>query len=73
VQFGLGKGSFDLICCVCGRFVALEVKTPTGRVSKDQEMWQAKMRRVGAVAEVVRSVAEAKAIVRSAKMGGSFL
>jgi hypothetical protein len=64
VRGGLCPGAADLIGCVLGRFVALEVKTATGRLSPEQEQWHRRMRRVGAVVEVVRSKEEAVAVVR---------
>jgi len=60
---GLGPGSADIICCVAptGRFVALEVKRPTGRVSEAQTLWMAAVEKHGGGAVVVRSVLEALA------------
>ena len=43
-----------------GRLVALEVKTPTGRVAPEQEQWLELVRRMGYFACVVRSVADAR-------------
>jgi Holliday junction resolvase len=53
----------DVICCVAGMLVGLEVKTETGRLSKIQEREIGLIRKAGGVAGVVRSVAEALAIV----------
>ena len=59
VRYGLAPGSADLICCVDGHFVAGEVKTPRGRLSRDQRLWQAAVRDVGGVADVWRSPSDA--------------
>jgi len=64
VRYGLGVGSADLIGLVAGKFVALECKTMKGRLSDDQRLWMAAVRRLGGVAEVVRSVEEALAVVQ---------
>ena len=68
LTYGLGVGSADLIgCCVpSGRFLGLEVKTATGRLSEDQRRWLAVWAKRGALVGVVRSVDEALALVRSA-------
>ena len=39
VRYGLAVGSADLIGCLNGRFVALEVKTSTGRATPEQRLW----------------------------------
>lgn len=74
VQYGLCVGSSDLIGIVtmangCGRFFALEVKTPTGRVSKEQTMFLALVNKRGGYACVVRSVDDARAAVDAAHRG----
>lgn len=67
IRYGLGVGSPDLVGIAWGRFVGLEVKTPTGRVSKEQTMWLDMVRRFGGVAGVARSVEDALAIVEEAR------
>lgn len=67
IRYGLGVGSPDLVGIAWGRFVGLEVKTPTGRVSKEQTMWLDMVRRFGGVAGVARSVEDAIAIVEEAR------
>jgi hypothetical protein len=54
----------DLICCIKGRFVAFEVKTPAGRLSGPQEAAVGKIRAAGGTARVVRSVADVKAALK---------
>jgi len=70
VVYGLGDGSPDLILCVRGRFVGLEVKTKTGKLSEAQEAWHREWREAGAIVEVVRSPLEAVEVVNRILQGG---
>ena len=54
-----------------GVFVALEVKTPKGRVAPEQTMHLEIVRRAGGFAAVVRSVDDAKAALERARNGAS--
>jgi len=68
VRYGLATGSADLIGwqsvviteAMVGqrfaRFVSIEVKTPSGRLSPEQETWQAAVQKAGGIAVVARSV-----------------
>ena len=69
VRYGLAVGSADLIGCLGGRFVALEVKAPAGRTSPEQRQWLDLVRRNGGFAAVVRSVDEARAAIARARTG----
>ncbi len=70
VRYGLGVGSADVIACVEGRFVGIEVKLPKGEgASGDQLAWMGEVRRQGGFACVVRSVEEALAAVERARRG----
>lgn len=79
IRYGLTVGAADLIGILhvvaggreLGRFFALEVKTPTGRVRPEQTTWLALVRRMGGFAAVVRSVEEAKAALARARNGES--
>lgn len=53
----------DLILCYKGKFIGLEVKTDEGKPTALQEATIRKIRACGGVAEIVRSVAEAKAVI----------
>ncbi len=53
----------DIIACVNGRFIAFEVKTPSGKATKLQEATIRKILNAGGVAAVVHSVDEVKAIL----------
>jgi hypothetical protein len=64
VGFGLGKGSTDLVGCVNGRMVCLEVKTPSGKVEPHQTAWMLRWSAAGAFCSVVRSVEDALSCVR---------
>lgn len=70
VQYGVGgKGGSDLIGVLNGRFIALEVKKPGGRVSPEQLEFLECVRSVGGFAAVVHSVDEARAAIRRAQNG----
>ena len=71
VQFGLARGSADLIGYrtvtitpdMVGQqiavFTSLEVKTPTGRIRPEQTNWLHTIKRAGGIAAIVRSVDDA--------------
>jgi len=76
VQFGLARGSSDLIGwrtvvvtpeMVGTRlavFTSIEVKTPTGRLTPQQHAWLGTVRGAGGIAGVARSVRDAEEILR---------
>jgi hypothetical protein len=68
VRFGLGRGSADLVGCLDGRYIALEVKTPKGKTSGWQDAWLQSVRDAGGFACVVRSVFEARAAVEACRI-----
>lgn len=75
VQFGLARGSADLIGWrtvvvtpeMVGQqiavFTSIEVKTPTGRLTPAQHAWLGAVRSAGGIAGVARSVVDALQIV----------
>lgn len=75
VQFGLARGSADLIGWrtvtitpdMVGHrlavFTSLEIKTPTGRLTPAQHNWLGTVRGAGGVAGVARTVSDAVHIV----------
>lgn len=71
VSFGLGKGSADLVGLLVGsgRFFALEVKTPIGRIRPNQRAWAAAIQRAGGFVAFVRSTAEALDALTRAETG----
>lgn len=54
----------DIICCYSGKFVAFEVKTEQGRLSKLQEITIERIQQAGGVAAKVTSLAEVKDILK---------
>ncbi len=65
VRYGLGVGSPDLVGLVLGsaQFLAVEIKTPTGRLSAEQDAWLSTIRRMGGIGLVMRSVEDAEKLV----------
>lgn len=65
IRYGLGLGSADLVGLVLttGQFLAVEIKTPIGRLSPEQKAWLATITRLGGLALVLRSVEEAESLV----------
>jgi hypothetical protein len=65
VSFGLGAGGADLVGILkpSGRFLAVEVKTPSGRQTPEQVAWQRAVESAGGMYVVARSVAEALAAI----------
>ena len=75
VQFGLCKGSADLIGWkrvtitpeMVGQqvavFTSIEVKTPTGRIRPEQQQWLDAVQAAGGIAGVARSVEDAQRIM----------
>jgi hypothetical protein len=49
-------GAPDIICCIKGRFIRFEVKTPLGRQSDHQEAYQRKLMDAGGIHFFVRSL-----------------
>lgn len=70
-QFGQA-GIPDIIICLNGRFIALEVKTEKGKVSVLQEVILRKIRKAGGIAEVVRSVEGVRRIIEEIKINGEY-
>lgn len=56
-------GTPDILVCVDGRFVALEVKTAKGRVTPLQEKRLEDIRQAGGIAAVVRSVDDVREVL----------
>ena len=77
VQFGLCKGSGDLIGwrsitvtpamvgTTIAVFISVEVKTPTGRIRPEQQQWLEAVQAAGGIAGVARSVADAEVLLAS--------
>ena len=76
VQFGLARGSADLIGwriititpgmvgSQVAVFTSIEVKTPTGRIRPEQHAWMAAVSGAGGIAGIARSVQDANDLLR---------
>jgi len=76
VQFGLARGSADLIGWrtititpdMVGQqlavFTSIEVKTPTGRIRPEQQAWLTAVQTAGGIAGIARSVQDSDEILR---------
>jgi hypothetical protein len=69
IRYGLAPGGADLVGCLAGRFIGLEVKTDTGRPTDEQSRWLDLVRLKGGFAAIVRSPAEALAAIERARRG----
>ena len=64
IKFGLCVGSSDLIGLTpTGRFLAVEIKTPTGKATHEQLRFIEAVRARGGIAGIARSPAEALALL----------
>ena len=64
VQVANFNGVADIIACSPkGHFIALEVKTQTGRASKLQEVFIQKVQSRGGIAAIVRSVDDVRKLL----------
>jgi len=65
IHAGLTKGGSDIIgIAPDGRFLAVEVKTETGRVRPEQTVFLDVVRKAGGIAGIARSVDEALALLK---------
>ena len=81
VQFGLCKGSADLIGwkrvtvtedmvgSTVAVFLSIEVKTATGRLRPEQQQWLDAVQAAGGIAGVARSVEDAETFLRDVAQG----
>ena len=68
IKFGLCVGSSDLIGITPdGKFLAVEIKTPTGRATPDQKRFINAVRSRGGIAGIARSTADALALLSQTK------
>lgn len=58
------SGVPDILAVLDGRMVAVEVKTPTGRVAPLQEYQMDKIRQAGGIAGVCRGLADLDALLQ---------
>lgn len=71
VRFGLAVGSSDLIGLLVpsGRFLAIEVKTATGKPTPEQDAFLDAVRAAGGFGAIVRSLDEAREAIARARDG----
>lgn len=72
IRYGL-PGSSDILGVIApkGTFLGIEVKTATGRQRPDQKNFEAMVRAMGGLYLLVRSVAEARAMLEEVVKYGS--
>lgn len=64
-RYGVGgTGGADLIGCYRGRFIALELKSPKGKVRPEQIEFRKQVRYAGGICETIRSVEEFHEVMR---------
>ena len=66
----VAAGFPDLVCCWHGRFVGIEVKTPTGRQQPSQKLFQAELEAAGGTYILARSLADVEAFFGKAVKRG---
>jgi hypothetical protein len=66
VRYGLAPGSADLIGLIAGRFLAVECKSPRGRLRREQKEWLAVVERLGGIAVVAREVEDVARAIEAA-------
>ena len=62
------SGIPDIICCYKGRFIGMECKLPSGRLSEMQKRAIQKISQAGGIAGRVESVADAMAMIQRVDM-----
>jgi len=68
IRFGVGNpGGADLIGLYNGRFLAIEIKTPIGRQSPEQKLFQQLVEKLGGTYLILRSVDDAHAWLATLK------
>lgn len=58
------SGLPDIICCYKGKFMAFEIKTPQGKLSKLQEITIKRINEAGGIAVKVTSLQEVKDVLK---------
>lgn len=61
------KGISDIICCINGRFVAIELKADEGAPSAHQLLFLKNIREVGGIGAVCYTLADVKKLVEEAR------
>ena len=66
-KYGSAVGVSDLLCNIKGIFLAMEVKTPTGVLTRPQELFLKRTNNIGGLGIVVKSLDDAKEIISKIK------
>jgi hypothetical protein len=53
VQMGMGAATLDYLCCINGRFVAIETKAPGKKLTPRQELTQTTIQEAGGFVFVI--------------------
>jgi len=64
---GMQAGTADIIGCYKGRFIAIEVKLPKGRVQESQKQYCERITKAGGLYYIVRSFDEAMKVIEEIK------
>ena len=68
---GAGRvGAPDILVCVAGQFVGIELKAERGRTSKVQRIMHKRLVAAGGIVAVVRTIDELRRVVRRAELRG---
>lgn len=62
------KGVSDILGLYKGRFIAIEVKTPKGKLTIEQKLFQERVRENGGIAIVARSVVDVEILINKLNM-----
>ncbi len=64
IRFNSEKGCADIICCYKGKFLAIEMKKPGGKLSSDQAEFQLRVEAAGGVFITAESVEDVEKALR---------
>ena len=70
VQNGMGKPSLDFICCVRGKFVAIEAKAKGGHTTLRQKLTLKEMEKAGAFTLLVTGEEDARQLATTLTLMG---
>lgn len=59
------KGFPDLICCVCGLFVAVELKVGDNEMQSDQQIWKKRIEKAGGIHACLRTLGQFQFLIQT--------
>lgn len=59
------KGFPDLICCVCGLFVAVELKVGDNEMQPDQQIWKKRIENAGGIHTCLRTLGQFQFLIQT--------